>query len=60
MTKFKFYSAKDQGSYKKGELLYSYNEEQMKRYFPYSTTGDLYKGLTSDGENRIYVKKVTE
>ena len=54
-TIFKIYSAKDQGSYKKDELIRTVDTVKYAISF-----GNLdYQKIVADGTNRVYIKKET-
>lgn len=53
MKTFKVYSSKNQGSYKKDELITNLTESQFLTIF-----GDLdYQSIRYFGDNHIYIKK---
>lgn len=56
MKQYKVFSAKDQGCYKKGELLYSLTEQAYQREF-----GNLpFEKVSYDGHNFIFIQTASD
>lgn len=56
MKTLNVYSAKNQGSYKRGELIRVIRTENIDEYFGFKNV-DL-STITNDGTNRVIIKEV--
>jgi len=56
-TTFNTYSAKDQGSFKKGDLIVSQSLKDFEKYNGKYLV-KIYDKISNLGDNRVYVQKV--
>lgn len=58
MEKFKVISKKDQGVYKKGELIRTFTTSNVAEYFGFPKNYNLnISDISSDGNNRVIIEK---